>query len=230
MARTVITVDGLAGTGKTTLSELLASKLGYACLSSGALYRAIGYLALQQGVNLDDGGAVAKQVRSHSIELHRDQAGNVSVLLDGSDIGDLIRSPEVSEATSKTSRHAEVRDLILDLQRNAFHAENLVAEGRDMGTVVFPDAACKFFIEVDQDVRIERRMAQLAKESPSSFEKAMTDKAQIGKEILERDQRDRTRSVAPCVPANDAIFIDNSGSSLDQQLDQMLSAVRAKVV
>jgi len=200
--RTVITVDGLAGSGKTSLSRALARALGFAHLNSGLLYRGIGWLALQHSVDLDDEGAIGELLKAHTVELR----GEGELFVDGVDRASELVTPAVSEATSKTSRFPVVRAFLLDAQRSAFPGQGLVAEGRDMGTVVFPGAPLKFFVTATVAVRVARRLQQL-----SSSRGLVLDEDAIRREIIERDERDSTRAVSPTKGADDAVTVDNSG-------------------
>ncbi len=224
-ARTVITVDGLAGTGKTTLSRLLAQKLGFIHFSTGLLYRVVGYLALKHNIDAEDGGQLAQLLSQNQIRLESDGL-SARVLVNGQDISPQLHSPRVSEATSKIARHAEVRNALIDVQRSAFGDLPLVAEGRDMGTVIFPEAKVKFFVQASEDVRVARRLAQLKQDAGGNERCDFKDlESQMRIEILERDQRDASRELAPTCAAQDAIIIDNSSETLTQVVENMYAAV-----
>lgn len=231
--RPVITMDGPAGSGKSTLSAMLAQKLGWVNLNSGALYRAIAYEALQKKIRLDDHPAITTLAQSTKLELRENAQKQSEVLINGRVAGDEIRTPEVSEATSKIAVIPEVRAALRDAQRHAFAGRGLVAEGRDMGTVVFADANLKIFLTVSEDARIERRIAQLKSEAEKAGA-AMTDeaiaslRAQMRVEIQERDIRDSSRAVAPLKPAADAITVDNSSKTLEETLEEILKLARAR--
>lgn len=220
--RQVVTVDGLGASGKSALARLLAERLAFAHLNSGLLYRAAGYLACRAHVSFDDGEALASELRRHSIELKHDPFLGSVVVIDG-----VVREVElmarpISEAASQVAKHKQVRELFLDVQRSAFAPLGVVAEGRDMGTVVFPDAPVKFFVEARLDVRAERRFEQLMANGQAA------DLAAIREELAARDLRDATRATAPMKPAEGAIVIDNSDCPLEETVERMLSAVRSK--
>lgn len=230
MSRKVITVDGLAGSGKSTLARLLAEKLGFVHLNTGLLYRAVGYLALKENVDRNDEIALGKMIARHRISLSM-KGDALAVLLDGTDIVSELQSPEVSESTSMVSRFAVVRTALMDLQRSACPERPIVAEGRDMGTVVFPDAPLKFFVTADEAVRVERRLQQLlqAAGKGSADSAARTELlGKIGKEIAERDQRDTRRSVAPTLAAPDAVTVDNSTKSLEEIVAELVAHARSR--
>lgn len=220
--RIIITVDGLAGSGKTTLADLLAKKLGFIAFSSGALYRAVAYIALSEKADLEDADSVTQALSKHTLRLHKDNENAQHVSIDGKIVDSELRDPLVSEATSKVSRHASVRAQLTKLQQEVFQGFNIVAEGRDMGTVIFPESPLKFFVQVSEEVRIQRRLGQLikGKEGLSQHERNQL-KEQMKIEVSERDKRDSTRLVAPTLPAPDAIIIDNSARPLTEIVENM---------
>ena len=226
--RTVIAIDGLAGSGKTTLSRKLAERLGFVHMSTGMLYRAVGYLCVRDGINSEDPTALAAAVKAHSIELRLGQKESSEVWLDGVNIVKKIYSPEVSEATSKSSQYKEVREALVFAQKEAFPGADLVAEGRDMGSVIFTDALVKFFVETAPEVRVARRIEQMhgSLDNYSEHERnSLIKEAEI--EVLARDERDSQREIAPAKPAPDAIMIDNSSKTLTEVVQTMYDAVAA---
>ncbi|RMF23187.1 MAG: (d)CMP kinase [Deltaproteobacteria bacterium] len=209
----VVTIDGPAGAGKSTTARAVADRLGLRYLDSGALYRALALAGIEDGVDLDDERGLAELAVKHRIELGRGGA----VLLDGRDVRDRIRSPEVSDAASRASRFEAVRRALVDLQRAAAAPPGAVAEGRDMGTVVFPDADLKVFLDADPEERLRRRARDLgARAGTAEYER-------LRRAIAERDQRDRNRAVAPLRPAEDAVRLDSTRLSQDEVVTRIVA-------
>lgn len=227
--RKVITVDGLAGSGKTSISRALAKKIGFVHFNSGTMYRVAGLLAMEAGISLEDEAKVIEALSKHTISMDIDKTGEGAVRLDNTFFAqnDRLVVPEVSEAASMVAKHAKVREYLKDQQRTAFSGRSIVAEGRDMGTVIFPDADLKFYIEASADVRAERRLAQLISPEMPEGEKE-TVKKTLKIEILERDERDQKREAAPAVAAKDAIIIENNTPSLTQIVDSMYDFITQK--
>ena len=218
--RSVVTVDGGGASGKSALARLLAERLGYAHLNSGLLYRAAAFLADNAGISLTDGESVRAHLAKHSIELTYDPALGAVVTIDGSEHEAELMSRRISEAASQVAKHKQVREFFLNVQRHAFEPMGVVAEGRDMGTIVFPDAPVKFFVDARLDVRARRRLEQLqARGQQGDFEG-------IKRELAERDERDASRSTAPMKPADGAIIIDNSDTPLSDTVERMLQLVQ----
>ncbi|MBN2886781.1 MAG: (d)CMP kinase [Chromatiaceae bacterium] len=211
----VVTIDGPSGTGKGTLAEALAAHLGWHCLDSGALYRALGLAAEREGLALDDPEAMA----SLAARLPLGFAGR-RVLLDGEDVSDAIRTERAGMAASRVAAHAPVRAALLEWQRRQALAPGLVADGRDMGSVVFPLAPLKIFLDASPEVRADRRYKQLKEKG---LDASLPD---LIRDICERDQRDRSRATAPLRPATDAIMLDSSTMSIAEVLDRVLEEVR----
>ncbi len=211
----VITIDGPSGTGKGTLMQLLAQRLGWHALDSGALYRALAWVALQQGVGLDDALVLTGLAKNLAVEFR--QGG---VWLNGEDLSEAIRTEEIGLAASRVAAHPQVRAALLDWQRAWARPPGLVADGRDMGTVVFPEAPLKIFLDAAPEVRAERRYKQLNEKGLSaSLHQLIVD-------IRARDARDRSRLTAPLRPAQDAIVIDSSRMSIPEVFERVLAEVR----
>jgi len=218
----IITIDGPAGAGKSTVAQLLAARVDGMVLDTGAIYRCLALRARRQGVLPSDvDGLVA--VASNLDVRFETVPGRVQpvVMLGGRPVGDAIRTPEVSQDASILSAHAAVRQVLLDLQRRLGHsADVVVAEGRDMGTVVFPDAGAKFFLVADPTERARRRFEELTERGVSvTMEDVITGQQ-------ERDQRDSQRAVAPLQPASDAIMVDSTALTPEQVVDHLLEHVQ----
>ena len=212
----VIAIDGPTASGKGTIAHAVARALGFACLDSGALYRVVALLALRQSVDPSDAARLAALARG---ARPRFEGGRVE--LDGEDITEAIRTEEVGRAASRVSAHAPVRDELLQAQRSFRRPPGLVADGRDMGTIVFPDAQLKVFLTASAEVRAERRYKQLIEKGyPANLSNLLLD-------LRERDERDRTRAVAPLKAAADAIELDASGLTVDEVVARVLASYRA---
>lgn len=205
----VITVDGPSGVGKGTVAHQLARELGWHLLDSGALYRVTAYACAQQGVELDEHAAVAAVARNLEVQFKVSETGEVLVFYRGEDASAAIRTEEGGRGASTVGAIPAVRDALLQRQRDFLMPPGLIADGRDMGTAVFPDAPLKFFLVASPEERAERRYRQLLEKGESvSLPRLLRD-------IEERDERDRSRSVSPLVAADDAIVIDSTDKSID---------------
>lgn len=218
----LIAIDGPAGTGKSTVAKMLAARLGALYLDTGALYRAVACKVKAAGIDAGDGGAVARILLSIDLRLER-QGEQMTVVLDGRMMSHELRTPEISRLASVVSAIPAVRDWLLPVQREVAASGSVVAEGRDIGTRVFPQADVKFFLEADLEVRAARRHRELAdKQAGQSF-------ADTRNEVKLRDARDRAREVAPLIPAQDAHVIDTSTLDVRQVLDRMMAIIAAKL-
>ena len=206
----VVTIDGPAGAGKSTVSRMLAERLGWRLLDTGAMYRAVTLAALRAQVDLASDEALGTLAHSVSVRLPPGR-----VLLNGADVSAMVRSVEVTLATRHVADSPRVRGRLMEWQRE-FAAENdVIAEGRDQGTVVFPDAFCKFFLTASLEKRARRRWAEFADRGEQVLlENVLCD-------LRERDERDAARAIAPMKPAADAIVIDTTGLSLDHVVDRL---------
>ena len=216
----VIAIDGPAGSGKSTLAALLARKYDYTNIETGAMYRALAFKAIEQGVALDDEPKLQALAQQSRIELVPHPEGN-RVLLDGADVTELLRSQDVTDAASKVSVHPAVREWMVASQRTMGAGGGIVMEGRDIGTQVFPDAEVKIFLDAAPEIRGTRRFMQ----SPA----AAAPEASVVAELRARDQRDRTRANSPLVPAQDAVRIDSTHLTLDQVLARAVELIDAKL-
>jgi cytidylate kinase len=213
----LITIDGPAGAGKTTVSRMLAAALGYKYIDTGALYRAVALSALRAGVASDDDAGLTRICRGLDLVFSRTESGN-RLLMNHEDVSGLIRTPEISMLASAVSARPVVREFLLAVQKRMGRAREAVFEGRDMGTVVFPDAEVKFFLDASPRVRAERRYRELSPTTSVIFE-------QVENDIIRRDGNDRSRAIAPLRPAQDAVIIDSSEISIDEVVEKMTQHV-----
>lgn len=216
----LVTIDGPAGAGKTTVSRMLADRLGYRCIDTGALYRAVALEAMAEGLSHQDEAGLENLCRGLKLAFVQSEKGT-RLLSNGSDITDQIRTPEISMFSSAASAMPVVRRCLLGLQRELGREKAAVFEGRDMGTVVFPDADIKFFLDASQGARALRRY----NDSASASSQTLT---QIERDIRNRDEGDRGRALAPLKPAEDAILIDSTDITADQVVDLMMSCIAKK--
>jgi len=213
----LVAIDGPAGAGKSSVSRLLAKQLGYRYLDTGALYRAIGLLAVESNVSPEDVLGLAAICETATISLTRD-----SIHVGRRDISAEIRRPEISEAASKVSAHPEVRAALLGLQRRLGASGAAVIEGRDIGTVVFPNADIKIFLDASIEERGRRRYVQLKETSGDKI-----SLEQIIQDIAQRDKRDSERDAAPLRPAADAVYLDSTKLTRQQVVDRIIELVHA---
>ena len=230
MTRPVIAIDGPAGAGKTSASRALARRLGFAHVDTGAMYRAVGVLAEEAGVALDDDAALARLIADLSFELAE---GGERLLVRGGgpgpgtggagrDLSDAIRGPHAGELASRVSTRPVVRERLVALQRALGTGGGIVMEGRDIGTVVFPDAAAKLYLTAEPTERARRRAAELRARGTEVDEQA------LARELARRDERDRERVHSPLRPAPDAVVLDTTQLTLEAVVDAMEDVVRAR--
>lgn len=218
-----IALDGPSGAGKSTMAKRLAAELGFLYVDTGAIYRTLGLFALRQGVDPGDGEAVEPLLEKATIRMAYAEDGLQHMYLDAEDVTQAIRTPEVSSAASKISAIPAVRAFLLEMQRDMARKNNVVMDGRDIGTVVLPQADMKIFLVASVEARAQRRYAELRERGVE------TNLDQVLVEIKERDQRDSGRSTAPLRQAEDAHLVDTTEYSLEDSFQSLLRLVREKL-
>ena len=224
MAKTIsIAIDGPAGAGKSTIAKLLAKELGFYYVDTGAIYRTVAYFMDLLGVAPKDVDGVSRYIDELTIEIEYDENGAQHMIMNGMDVTDDIRTPEISQKSSLISAHAVVREMLLDMQRNVAKQHNVIMDGRDIGTVVLPRAQVKVFLTASAEVRARRRHLEMqAKGGKDSYDKVLAD-------IKQRDHQDSTREIAPLKQAKDAILLDTSDMDVEQAIAAIREIVRSKV-
>jgi cytidylate kinase len=226
--RLIIAIDGPAGAGKSTVARHLAAHFGLLNLETGAMYRAFALKALRSGVDPGGSAALEHLAASTVIVLEPTPAGN-RVLLDGADVTGSIRNAEVTQAASRVSIHPAIRSWMVNLQRDLGKAGGVVMEGRDIGTVVFPDADIKFFLDASPEARSQRRYEQAGGPATVTPTPEAVTPETVKKELRERDERDRNRAESPLRPAPDAVIIDSTSLTLDEVLTRIESIVQERL-
>lgn len=220
----VVAIDGPAGAGKSTVTRRVAAALNYLVLDTGAIYRSVALAAKRAGRDFGDESRVAAIAADlaarNAIEFRPTDGGGQTVWLDGSDVSLAIRSQEMGDGASRVSAIAGVRAALLELQRQVGRTGGVVVEGRDIGSVVFPDAEAKFFLTASAEVRAQRRLDELLARGEN------TDFATVVREVRERDERDRNRAIAPLLQAPDARLVDSSNLSIDEVVACIVGQVR----
>ena len=222
----IVTIDGPSGAGKSTISKLLAARLHYTYLDTGAMYRVVGLQVERSGLDLGEEGArekLAQLLDGLDLKLAPGEEGKETrAFLNGEDVSDAIRTPEMAMVASRASAEPEVRKKLTEMQRKIGNNGAIVAEGRDMGTVVFPDAMHKFFLDASPEERAMRRQKQLAGNGQK------IDFQELLAQIQKRDRDDSSRSLAPLHPAEDAVIIDSSEMNIEEVVSFMLEAIKEK--
>lgn len=219
-----IAIDGPAGAGKSTMARAVAKELGYIYVDTGAIYRTVGYYVDMCGIGPKDIDGVSRLIDEVNIEIQYDETGTQRMILNGKDVSGEIRTQRMSDYASKLSTLQVVRDFLLDVQRDMARNNNVVMDGRDIGTVVLPDAQVKIFLTASAEVRANRRLLELqAKgDKKTSFDVVL-------REIKERDDRDTNRPIAPLKPAADSVLLDTSDLNIEQAVKAMKEIVEKRI-
>ena len=218
-----IAIDGPSGAGKSTLAKKLAERLGFVYVDTGAIYRTIGLRALRSGTDPRDAAAVAAMLEDVHLEIRYGEDGLQHMILDGEDVTEEIRLPEVSRYASQVSAHPCVRDYLLEMQRSLARTHSVIMDGRDIGTVVLPDADVKIFLTAAPEERARRRCRELEQRgTPQPYEEVLSD-------IRERDKNDMERPVAPLRQAEDAVLVDTTHLDFEASLDTLENIIKEKL-
>lgn len=218
-----IAIDGPAGAGKSTIAKRLAKELGFYYVDTGAIYRTVAYFLDLLGISPKDVDGVERYIDELTIKMEYDEEGTQHMLMNGMDVTGEIRTPDISQKASLVSAHAVVREVLLDMQRDVAKSYNVIMDGRDIGTVVLPDAQVKIFLTASAEVRAKRRFEELqAKGSKDSYEKVLKD-------LQQRDYQDSHRAIAPLKQAHDAVKVDTSDLDIDGVVAAIREIVRQKV-
>jgi cytidylate kinase len=217
MKKLVIAIDGPSGVGKGTVARAIASELGYRHVDSGAMYRAVGWKAVQLGVPLDREAEIASIAAASAIEISA-----MSVTIDGVDVTRVIRTPEIDKAAAAVARLPKVREVLVDRQRRLGEGAAIVMEGRDIGTVVFPNADVKLYLDASAEERARRRANDPAHSGPAAL-------AEVATALKERDRSDSTRAASPLYAAPDATIIDTTDAPIGEVVERVMAVVRRKL-
>lgn len=218
-----IAIDGPAGAGKSTIAKLAAKELSFIYVDTGALYRAIGLCAYRNNIGSKDAEKIIEMIKDIKVELAFNDKGEQVVLLNGEDVSALIRTPEISMYASDVSAIPQVRAFLLDLQRNMAKTNNVIMDGRDIGTVVLPDAKIKIFLTASPEVRAKRRYDELVEKGMDvNFDDVLSD-------VITRDYNDSHRETAPLKPADDSVIVDTSDLDLKQSVDKLISIMKERM-
>ena len=216
----IIAIDGPAGAGKSTVAKILAKKLGFLYIDTGAMYRALTLKVLDNNVPVNDESRIIELASKMSIDLRNNTDGSLSVILDDRDVSLAIRAPRITQLVSDLAKIKEVRQILVKLQRDLGQRGDCVLDGRDIGTVVFPQAQKKFFIDASADVRVNRRFKELKGLGQNVAEN------DVAKDLANRDKIDSTREISPLRKAEDAIYIDTTNLSIEQVVEKMLELAK----
>ena len=222
----IIAIDGPSGAGKSTIAKAVAKKIGFSCLDTGAMYRAIAYQALKDGVALDDAKALGALAREHTISFGHSGGDPVprNVYLDGEDITDCIRTAEIDKAVSPVSATGEVREALVAQQQAIGSCGNYVVEGRDIGTVVFPQAELKIFLTASPEERAHRRVRQNVDRGVGSIEYK-----EVLADIIRRDEVDSSRETSPLKPAEDSVHIDSTHEYIEAIIEKIIALAQTRM-
>ena len=217
-----VAIDGPAGSGKSSVADIVAKRLGYLHIDTGALYRAVAYYALKKGINFEDEDEVAESLHNVKIEIVSAN-GTQKTVLNGKVLGEELRMSDVSKAASKVAGYGEVRDFLLKTQRECAEKNNVVMDGRDIGTVILPNADVKIFLTASAEERAKRRFLQNAsQDQKDSYE-------DILEMINKRDKDDMNRAISPLKMAEDAVLVDTSNFNFDQTVERVIEIIKGKV-
>ena len=218
-----IAIDGPAGAGKSTIAKRLAKELGYYYVDTGAIYRTVAYFLDLLGISPKDSDGVSRYIDELTVDIYYDETGLQHMLMNGIDVTDEIRTPDISQKASLVSAQPVVREVLLDMQREVALENNVIMDGRDIGTVVLPNADVKIFLTASAEVRAQRRYAELqAKGAKDRYEQVLAD-------IQRRDHQDSTRAIAPLKQAKDAVLVDTSSLDIDAAVEAIRRIVQDKV-
>ena len=218
-----VAIDGPAGAGKSTMAKRVAKELGFLYVDTGAIYRTVGYHMWLMGIGPKDADGIRRCLDDVNIEIRHEDDGVQHMILNGKDVTGEIRTPEMSKYASGVSAQKCVRDFLLDMQRKFARRHNVVMDGRDIGTVVLPNAQVKIFLTASAEERARRRFEELSQKGEKvSFEKVLQD-------MKQRDKQDTERAIAPLKAAPDAVKLDTSGNTIEQSIDEILAIVRRKL-
>ena len=218
-----VAIDGPAGAGKSTMAKRVAKELGYLYVDTGAIYRTVGYHMWLMGIGPKDADGIRRCLDDVNLEIRHEDDGVQHMILNGKDVTGEIRTPEMSKYASGVSAQKCVRDFLLEMQRKFARKHNVVMDGRDIGTVVLPNAQVKIFLTASAEERARRRFEELSQKGEKvSFDKVLQD-------MKQRDKQDTERAIAPLRAAPDAVKLDTSGNTIEQSIDEILSIVRRKL-